>query len=127
MFSSLDMVRLFLGRYLITKKPFKADKNHFHHVLLKLKWGHWKITLFIAALHLFLIATALILAEQTNFLNTILILLLVNLSFFGVLQSLTFLKQLKRYRNYQKKSEANLTNNELLKNYLYEDKLHIYN
>ena len=39
----IDMFRIFLERILNKKSPFKADKNHFHH-LLKNKIGcYWSI------------------------------------------------------------------------------------
>jgi len=35
-----DSIRVVTIRILRGKSPFIADKNHFHHLLLKLKWSH---------------------------------------------------------------------------------------
>ena len=35
LFPGLDMLRLFIERLLKKKNPFKADRNHLHHILLK--------------------------------------------------------------------------------------------
>lgn len=36
----IDMLRLFISRILKRKSPFKADKSHFHHLLVKTSGNH---------------------------------------------------------------------------------------
>ncbi len=47
-FPILDTIRIFTIRILSGKSPFKADKNHMHHRLLKLGFSHIKSTLIIS-------------------------------------------------------------------------------
>jgi UDP-GlcNAc:undecaprenyl-phosphate GlcNAc-1-phosphate transferase len=42
LFPSLDMTRLFASRIAEGLSPFKADKNHYHHLLLKTGYNHSK-------------------------------------------------------------------------------------
>ncbi len=47
-FPLLDTARVFFVRIVIHRKsPFKADKNHIHHSLLRLGFKHWQIALFV--------------------------------------------------------------------------------
>jgi len=41
-----DSIRVVIIRLIRKKSPFIADKNHFHHLLLKLKWNHPAIAVF---------------------------------------------------------------------------------
>lgn len=47
-FPLLDTLRVFVIRLKSGRNPFKADKNHIHHILLKAGLKHWQIT--VAAL-----------------------------------------------------------------------------
>lgn len=47
-FPILDTIRIFTIRILSGKSPFKADKNHMHHRLLKLGFSHIQSTLLIS-------------------------------------------------------------------------------
>lgn len=40
----IDMFRIFLDRILNKKNPFKADKNHFHHLLKNKVGNYWSIS-----------------------------------------------------------------------------------
>lgn len=42
----LDGIFTMIRRILMKKSPFWGDKRHFHHHLIKLGWGHQKISLF---------------------------------------------------------------------------------
>lgn len=46
-----DTVRLFTHRILKKKSPFTADKNHLHHLVLRLLHSHAKATITICVLH----------------------------------------------------------------------------
>ena len=58
-----DTLRVFLIRMLRGRSPFKADKNHLHHCLLKLGFTHVKSTLIFATANLFFIVLALLLQD----------------------------------------------------------------
>lgn len=48
-FPILDTIRIFTVRILSGQSPFKADKNHMHHRLLKFGFSHIKTTLIISS------------------------------------------------------------------------------
>ena len=58
-----DTVRVFTLRILDGRSPFKADKRHIHHLLLKLGFTHIKSTLIIAAVNVLFIILAFSLAS----------------------------------------------------------------
>ena len=52
----VDSLRVVLIRILRGRSPFVADKNHFHHLLLRLGWSHYKISFFTSAYSLLAMA-----------------------------------------------------------------------
>ena len=65
----IDMLRLFIQRLLNKKNPFKPDRNHLHHILLK-KLGYKKTIvllniLFISPYFLFLYISSLVVILST--------------------------------------------------------------
>ena len=56
-----DTLRVFIIRMIRGRSPFKADKNHLHHCLLKLGYNHRKSTLLFASANLFFIVLAILL------------------------------------------------------------------
>jgi len=72
-----DTVRVFTLRILNNKSPFQADRNHIHHRLLKIGFGHTKATLTLVSITLLFIAISFALQ---NIGNTQLIALLVLLA-----------------------------------------------
>ncbi|MFI1771037.1 glycosyltransferase family 4 protein [Thalassobellus citreus] len=57
----LDTVRVFMVRIYKGLSPFKADKNHMHHHLLKLNLTHKKSTLIVVVYTVFLFVLAFVL------------------------------------------------------------------
>ncbi len=55
-----DTLRIFSIRLIKKKSPFKADKNHAHHVLFRLGLSHTQVTLILGAVNLFFIGLAVI-------------------------------------------------------------------
>ena len=51
----VDIVRIVFIRILKGKSPFKADKNHLHHLLLKKTKNHFYTTLIIISISIFFI------------------------------------------------------------------------
>ena len=47
-----DTLRVFLLRTIRTGNPFKADRNHLHHLLLNLKLSHFDATLTLISVNL---------------------------------------------------------------------------
>ncbi len=52
MLPGIDMARLFIQRILYKKNPFKADSNHFHHILLK-KYSSTNVIIINSSITLF--------------------------------------------------------------------------
>jgi UDP-GlcNAc:undecaprenyl-phosphate GlcNAc-1-phosphate transferase len=76
----LDMLRLFLQRILDKKHPFKADRMHLHHLLLKF-YSEKKVFIIIQCIILFLIYAYYLLAHKFYFLVvvTLLYILFINI------------------------------------------------
>ncbi|MDR1672011.1 MAG: undecaprenyl/decaprenyl-phosphate alpha-N-acetylglucosaminyl 1-phosphate transferase [Bacteroidales bacterium] len=56
-----DTIRVFIVRILRRRSPFSADKNHIHHLLLKLGYTHVQTTMLIAVVNICFIFLALLL------------------------------------------------------------------
>ncbi|PKP11827.1 MAG: undecaprenyl/decaprenyl-phosphate alpha-N-acetylglucosaminyl 1-phosphate transferase [Bacteroidetes bacterium HGW-Bacteroidetes-4] len=56
----VDMVKVFIIRLYKKRSPFKPDKNHIHHVLLKLGYSHTKATAILSVFSLLFILLALL-------------------------------------------------------------------
>jgi UDP-N-acetylmuramyl pentapeptide phosphotransferase/UDP-N-acetylglucosamine-1-phosphate transferase len=78
-----DTLRIFIVRVLQKKSPFKADRNHMHHVLLDLGLSHRGVSLSLYGVNILFIMVALVLRDISS-----LILLLV-LVMMAVVFSLT--------------------------------------
>ncbi len=50
-----DTLRIFVFRIIKGKSPFAADKNHFHHYLLRLGLSHWAASTSIALLNIVIV------------------------------------------------------------------------
>ena len=115
LFACVDMLRLFFGRYLILRKPFEADRNHVHHVLLKVGWSDKKIALHAYGFQSILISIAFCLSHYDSFLLNLLILVLTCVGMYGFLQLLVY----SRLRNIWKKTSEmknkKIGGNQLLK------------
>lgn len=114
----VDMLRLFLGRYFIQKKPFKADRNHMHHILLKMGWTHRRIVLNIYLFQVLLTLVGFYLLDTGSFLLNLLMLVFLCVSMYGVLQ---FMMCRERYKSWKKTIETRnkiTGQNHLLKSYL---------
>lgn len=127
LFSALDMSRLFLGRFLISRKPFQADRNHFHHVLVRVKWDHRRIMLFAIILQIGLVLTAYFASAKISFLATFLTMMFVSFTYMGLLHFLEFRRRINHYRFLKERHQMEVINNQLLNTYLDEDEMHIYN
>lgn len=58
LFPAIDMCRLFITRMINKTSPFKADKNHYHHLLIKAGDNHRKAALICYGLKIAYIITA---------------------------------------------------------------------
>jgi len=58
-----DTLRLFLVRLLKGKSPFKADRNHIHHLLLKTGFNHFKASGLLYIANISIITTAFLIAK----------------------------------------------------------------
>lgn len=55
-----DTMRVFILRVIRSRSPFTADKNHIHHLLLRLGLSHTKINLLLATVNLLFISIAVL-------------------------------------------------------------------
>jgi UDP-GlcNAc:undecaprenyl-phosphate GlcNAc-1-phosphate transferase len=62
-----DTIRIFFIRILNGISPFKADRNHIHHRILRLGYTHFQTTIILSAFNLLCIVLALTLGGLGNF------------------------------------------------------------
>jgi UDP-N-acetylmuramyl pentapeptide phosphotransferase/UDP-N-acetylglucosamine-1-phosphate transferase len=75
-----DTLRIIILRLIKGESPFKADKNHIHHNLLKLGLSHIQVTVFLVIITLTLVIPVIIL-KNVNSLITIGIVVLIAVVF----------------------------------------------
>jgi UDP-N-acetylmuramyl pentapeptide phosphotransferase/UDP-N-acetylglucosamine-1-phosphate transferase len=75
-----DMFRLFFSRIIKRKSPFKADKNHYHHLLLKSGDSHKKVSLTVYLFAIILIILGLVLDHFYNLRSTLLMVFVCSIS-----------------------------------------------
>jgi len=63
-----DTLRVFLLRALKKTSPFKADKNHLHHWLIKIGLGHKQVSLILSGVNLLFILIAFAIKDQPAYL-----------------------------------------------------------
>ena len=114
----VDMLRLFIGRYLILKKPFTADRNHMHHILLKMGWTHKRIVLNIYLFQLSVTVVAICLPVEGNFLVNLLMIFFLCLGIYGVFQLMLYRKRYKRWKQTLKMRNNLTKRNHLLKSHV---------
>lgn len=86
-----DTLRVFIIRILRKQSPFRPDKNHMHHLLLKIGYSHLGSTLRIVTVNIFFIAMAVSLQSLG-----IMVLMIINLT---VASLLSYLPQFFRRKN----------------------------
>lgn len=106
LFPCLDMVRLFASRIKNKKSPFKADKNHYHHLLLKFRNNHLIATVICLALQIAIFFACYIISSYKNFVAATFITLAVSLLIFVVAEGLLAIKN---------KNDIKINNEELNK------------
>ncbi len=74
-FPLLDTLRVFAIRIKEKRSPFSADRNHIHHRLLDLGFGHKQATLFLLACSTLTISTAILVRPLNMHLQLLLIVL----------------------------------------------------
>lgn len=92
-----DTFRVFTLRLLKGKSPFRADRNHVHHRILKLRLNHMQTTFVLAITNLLFIYIALEFRELGNF---VLIFLFLALCMFINLMT-TVLIRIKERKNFK--------------------------
>lgn len=103
-----DTLRLFFLRpYYLAKSPFKADRNHVHHLLLRIGFSHAEASLVLFGLSILLILSALA-AQDLGSIAVILITFSICVAF---LMSLDFLVFSKYRRRVNKKTMFNSLQN----------------
>lgn len=75
-----DMMRVIGVRLLKGQSPFKADRNHIHHILSDLGLAHYKIALLLGLLNYTLAIIIIFFASRFNWFLMIIVLLLIFLT-----------------------------------------------
>lgn len=88
-----DTLRIFILRLKNGKSPFKADKNHIHHNLLKLGYSHFKITTLLMVISIVMSLVVILINELGSFLVICLILFIASL-FSAILDYIIYSKKL---------------------------------
>ncbi|OFX20400.1 MAG: hypothetical protein A2033_13470 [Bacteroidetes bacterium GWA2_31_9] len=71
-----DMLRVFTIRILRKRSPFHADKNHIHHILLKLNLSHSQSTILLSMISIFFVIFSFLMDWLGNYYLIVLISLL---------------------------------------------------
>ena len=79
-----DTLRVFIMRLWCGKSPFKADRNHIHHGLLRLGLSHLNVTIIIVLVNIFFVTLALLLQNIGN-VYLIILMMLIALAYTGAL------------------------------------------
>jgi len=77
-----DTLRVFILRIIHKKSPFSSDKNHIHHILIRLGFSHAQLTLFLIFVTILAISMAVALSyfsEEISLFITTFIALMLNL------------------------------------------------
>ena len=91
-----DTLRLFILRpYYLRKSPFKADRNHVHHLLLRLGFSHAEASLMLFGLAILIVLAALA-AQDLGSIAVILISSAICIAFLMALDFFVFSKYRKR-------------------------------
>ena len=61
-----DTLRVIGVRILNKKSPFSPDRNHIHHILIDSGLRHYKASLFLAVLNIFIICIVILLSSFLN-------------------------------------------------------------
>lgn len=90
-----DTLRVFFLRLIKGKSPFAADKNHIHHVLMRLGLTHRKVALLLAAVNMIFISLAVVF-RNVNDIILVPALLVLGVFFSLLLEYLTIKRLLGR-------------------------------
>ncbi len=80
-FPVLDTIDVMISRMANGKSPFTADKNHFHHKLIRLRLYHTESVLFIYITHAFVVSSAFIFRFTSEWFLLILFLVFLGIIF----------------------------------------------
>ena len=98
----LDSIRVYLTRIKNGYSPFRADKSHLHHILLRLGLSHKNITIWISVLLLFLFIIGLALINKTSITLAVTILIAV---FYLIMKFLVYVIHLYKWQKRIKEME----------------------
>jgi UDP-GlcNAc:undecaprenyl-phosphate GlcNAc-1-phosphate transferase len=86
-----DTLRVFTLRLIKKKSPFRADKNHIHHILLRIGMTHRQVALLLVGINLIFITLAVILRDVPD--NILMPIILAVGLFLGLLLDYLFIKK----------------------------------
>lgn len=98
----LDSLRVYLGRIKNGYSPFRADRSHLHHLLLKIGLNHKSITLVVISFCILIVLTNIGFSEIFSI--TIVLIAMVAM-FIAVIKMVLLFYELKEWREILKKLE----------------------
>lgn len=114
-FPCLDMLRLFVSRILNGASPFKADKHHFHHLLLKTGFDHVRTSVTTYIVQALLIVVALILGRNLSLTPALLITLLIACMTYALVEFRFYFKAQRAARNSRDRIAIEMSSNRLIR------------
>ncbi len=101
-----DTLRVFTIRVVNGRSPFKADKNHIHHIFMRLGYSHSRLTIVLSSLNILFIAIAVL---SSNFIEEVGLLFIVLMALiFSFITEYMIVKSLAELRGGERKSVLKL-------------------
>lgn len=115
LFPAIDMCRLFVSRMMNGKSPFQADKNHYHHFLLKAGDNHKKAAIICYSLIIVYIATAVFLSKFMGLTQAVIVFHFLSILLYVLIDVRFYLTAKKEKKALQKNFKNIVDKNNLLK------------
>jgi UDP-GlcNAc:undecaprenyl-phosphate GlcNAc-1-phosphate transferase len=97
----LDMLRLFISRIVNKTSPFKADNNHYHHLLIKAGDSHKKVSITVFIITFLLLGIGVVLNQFYNLRSSLLMAFLFSISSYIYIEIRFYLLSKKKDRSIQ--------------------------
>ena len=98
----LDSIRVYLTRIKNGNSPFRADKTHLHHILLRLGYTHKNVAIWVLNFAIFLFVIALTLVNLTSITLSVVMLMAI---FYIVMKLLVYIISLYKWQSKIKEME----------------------
>jgi len=114
-FPSVDMLRLFISRIINKRSPFSADKNHYHHLLLKAGDNHKQAAIICYLIHAAIIGVGALFLNWFSFRQANFLILTSSVVFYTIIEIRFLIIQRKKYKFITELLQKTIDKNQLLK------------